>query len=162
MRGEVGGIVGGAASRAFGAAFGAKGAGIEIIERLVLSGSCGCHAGSAAGFRHGRSVPAVRISCVWCDCSRLELCHFGVASITSVQLLCRDVWPCFNSSELFLQGQCWVSQTRGWHLQNQSPWLFAIQLLKETARCPCKMCCSTLHPGLSDFGFYLPCWDLHI
>lgn len=124
---------GGAASRA--GAFGAKGVGIEIVRLAVLLGICGCHAGSAVGFCNDRSSPAVRISPISCKCSRLELCVFGVASLTSVELLCCDVWLYFNFSNLFSQGQCCVSQMQGWHLQNQSPWPTAIQLLKGAVRC---------------------------
>lgn len=162
MRGEAGGV-GRAVSRAFGTAFGAKGVWKwNGLARGALGELWGCHGGSAEGFCNDWSVPSVRISCVLWKCSRLELCHFGVASLTSVELLCCDVWLYFYFSKLFLQGQCCVSQRRGWHLQNQSRCLTAVQLFKGTARCHGKMCCSTLHPGWSNLGFYLPCCDLYI
>lgn len=129
----------------------------SVEMKLVLWGSCGCHVCSAVGFCNDWSVPSVRISCVLSDAAGSSCATFGAASLTSVELLGCDVWLYFYFSNLFLQGQCCVSQRRGWHWQNQSLWLTAIQLFKGPVRCHRKMCCSTLHPGLSHLGFYLPC-----
>lgn len=62
---------------------------------------------------------------------------------------------------LFLQGQCCVSQMHVWHLRNQSPRLILIQILKGTVRCHWMMYCSALQLGLSNLRFYFLSGDLY-